>query len=100
MILVFVETAAEGATEVSLETVTFARSLAERTGGPVHAVVAGALPEKLADELGAHPLRAAVCARRDPLHGRSDLGDSERLGHQLTPLGRTRPQARRSDPRS
>jgi len=54
MILVFVETAAEGATEVSLETVTFARSLAERTGGPVHAVVVGALPEKLADELGAY----------------------------------------------
>jgi electron transfer flavoprotein alpha subunit len=54
MILVFVETAAEGATEVSLETVTFARSLAERSGGPVHAVVVGALPEKVADELGAY----------------------------------------------
>ena len=54
MILVFVETAADGATEVSLETVTFARTLAERTGGPVHAVVVGALPEKLADELGAY----------------------------------------------
>jgi electron transfer flavoprotein alpha subunit len=54
MILVFVETAAEGATEVSLETVTFARSLAERTGSPVHAVVVGALPEKVADELGAY----------------------------------------------
>jgi electron transfer flavoprotein alpha subunit len=54
MILVFVETAADGATEVSLETVTFARSLAERTGGPVHALVVGALPEKLADELGAY----------------------------------------------
>jgi electron transfer flavoprotein alpha subunit len=49
-----VETAADGATEVSLETVTFARSLAERTGGPVHALVVGALPEKLADELGAY----------------------------------------------
>src|SRR6476661_1137971 len=55
MILVFVETAADGATEVSLETVTFARSLAERSGGgPVHAVVVGALPEKLADELAAY----------------------------------------------
>jgi electron transfer flavoprotein alpha subunit len=54
MILVFVETAADGATEVSLETVTFARSLAERTGQPVHALVVGALPEKLADELGAY----------------------------------------------
>ena len=39
MILVFVETAADGATEVSLETVTFARSLAERSGQPVHALV-------------------------------------------------------------
>ena len=54
MILVFVETAADSATEVSLETVTFARTLAERTGGPVHAVVVGGLPEKLADELGAY----------------------------------------------
>jgi electron transfer flavoprotein alpha subunit len=54
MILVFVETAADSATEVSLETVTFARSLAERTGGPVHALVVGALPEKVADELGAY----------------------------------------------
>jgi electron transfer flavoprotein alpha subunit len=54
MILVFVETGADGATEVSLETVTFARSLAERTGGPVHALVVGALPEKLPDELGAY----------------------------------------------
>ncbi len=54
MILVFVETAADGATEVSLETVTFARSLADRTGAPVHALVVGALPEKLADELGAY----------------------------------------------
>ena len=35
MILVFVETDADGgATEVSRETVTFARTLAERTGGP------------------------------------------------------------------
>jgi electron transfer flavoprotein alpha subunit len=54
MILVFVETGTDGATEVSLETVTFARSLAERTGGPLHAAVVGALPEKLADELGAY----------------------------------------------
>jgi electron transfer flavoprotein alpha subunit len=54
MILVFVEAGADGASEVSLETVTFARSLAERTAGPVHALVVGALPEKLADELGAY----------------------------------------------
>jgi electron transfer flavoprotein alpha subunit len=54
MILVFVETAADSATEVSLETVTFARAVAERTGGPVHAVVVGALPEKVVDELGGY----------------------------------------------
>jgi electron transfer flavoprotein alpha subunit len=54
MILVFVETGADGATEVSLETVTFARTLAEGAGGPVHAVVVGARPEKLVDQLGAY----------------------------------------------
>ena len=66
MILVFVETAADGATEVSLETVTFARSLAERTGGPVHALVVGALPEKLADELGAYGVAEVHHATGDP----------------------------------
>jgi electron transfer flavoprotein alpha subunit len=60
VILVFVEVSAvgeagtPGATEVSLETVTFARTLAERIGGPVHAVVVGALPEKVVDELGGY----------------------------------------------
>jgi electron transfer flavoprotein alpha subunit len=59
VILVFVEVSADengtpGATEVSLETVTFARALAERIGGPVHAVVVGALPEKVVDELGGY----------------------------------------------
>jgi electron transfer flavoprotein alpha subunit len=58
MILVFVETGASGATEVSLETVTFARTVAERTGGAVHAVVVGgtvdAGPGGLVDELGGY----------------------------------------------
>ena len=54
MILVFVEAAENGTSEVSLETVTFARTLAERIGGPVHAVVVGALPEKVVDELGGY----------------------------------------------
>lgn len=58
MILVFVETSASGATEVSLETVTFARTLAESTGGTVHALViggaVGALPDGLVDELGGY----------------------------------------------
>ena len=59
MILVFVEadpvgTGTGGATEVSRETVTFARTVAERTGGPVHAVVVGACPDGLVDQLGAY----------------------------------------------
>ncbi len=55
MILVLVETtAAGGATEVSLETLTFARTLADRTAGPVHAVVVGEQPDGLAAQLGAY----------------------------------------------
>jgi electron transfer flavoprotein alpha subunit len=56
MILVFVETDTAGATEASLEAVTFARELATRDAdvGPVHAVVVGALPDGSADQLGAH----------------------------------------------
>jgi electron transfer flavoprotein alpha subunit len=54
MILTFVETDAAGASEVSLETVTFARALAGRTGGPVHAVVVGGRPDGVVDQLGAY----------------------------------------------
>ena len=54
MILVFVETDAAGATEVSRETVTFARSLAERTGGPLHAVIVGNRPDGTVDQLGSY----------------------------------------------
>lgn len=58
MILVFVETGVAGATEVSLETVTFARTVAERTGGAIHALVIGGVvgprPAGLVDELGAY----------------------------------------------
>jgi electron transfer flavoprotein alpha subunit len=54
MILVFVETDATGATEVSRETVTFARSLAERTGTPLHAVIVGNLPDGVVDQLGSY----------------------------------------------
>jgi electron transfer flavoprotein alpha subunit len=54
MILVFVECDASGAAEVSRETVTFARSLAERIGGPVHAVVVGNRPGGVVDQLGAY----------------------------------------------
>ena len=59
MILVFVETGPTGATEVSLECVTFARTLADRTEGPVHAVVVGGeRPEVLAGELGRYGVAA------------------------------------------
>ena len=60
MILVFVETDPAvgsntgGATEVSREAVTFARTLAERTDGPVHAVVVGDRPDGLIDQLGSY----------------------------------------------
>jgi electron transfer flavoprotein alpha subunit len=54
VILVFVEAGEAGTSEVSLETVTFARTLADRVGGPVHAVVVGTLPEKVVDELGGY----------------------------------------------
>ena len=52
MILVFVECDAAGAAEVSRETVTFARGLAEQTGGPLHAVIVGNRPDGVVDQLG------------------------------------------------
>ena len=39
---------------MSREAVTFARTLAERTGGPVHAVVVGDRPDGLVDQLGSY----------------------------------------------
>ncbi|HEY0815464.1 MAG TPA: electron transfer flavoprotein subunit alpha/FixB family protein [Pseudonocardia sp.] len=67
MILVVVETAAGSATEVSLESVTFARALAERTSGPVHAVVVGdERPEDLADQLGRYGVAAVHHVTGDP----------------------------------
>ena len=50
MILVVVEAGASGVSEVSLETVTFARSL----GAPVDAVVVGPVPDGVADQLGTY----------------------------------------------
>ena len=62
MILVLVETAAGGVTEVSLETVTFARDLDE-----VHAVLVGpapdgSVPDAVADALGAYGVTAVHVA--------------------------------------
>ncbi|WP_433502563.1 electron transfer flavoprotein subunit alpha/FixB family protein [Pseudonocardia halophobica] len=54
MILTLVETDATGATEVSLEAVTFGRTLARRTGGPVHALVVGTRPDGVVDQLAGH----------------------------------------------
>jgi len=50
VILVVVEAGAAGVSEVSLETVTFARSL----GAPVHAVVVGPIPDGAVDQLGTY----------------------------------------------
>jgi electron transfer flavoprotein alpha subunit len=50
VILVVVEAGAAGVSEVSLETVTFARSL----GAPVHAVVVGPVPDGVVDQLGTY----------------------------------------------
>jgi electron transfer flavoprotein alpha subunit len=52
MILVLVETDASGATEVSRETLTFARELAGRAAVPLHAVVVGDVSSALASQLG------------------------------------------------
>lgn len=49
MILVFVETGSDGVTEVSRETITFARDL-----GEVHAVLVGPAPDGVVDSLGAY----------------------------------------------
>ncbi len=58
MILVYVEGAAEGAAEVSLETITFARELsAAGNGVPIDAVVVGPAPDGLAAELAAYGVR-------------------------------------------
>ena len=70
MILVFVETAADGATEVSLETVTFARSLAERgPAGPVHAA-----RRRRAAREGRRRARRLRRRRGAPRRGRRVLG--------------------------
>lgn len=58
MILVLAETDAGGVTEVSRETLTFARNLAHLTGGvPLHAVVIGKVTADAAGQLGAQGVR-------------------------------------------
>ena len=66
MILVLVETDASGAVEVSREAITFARSLAAEGGGvPIDAVVIGAVPGGLVDQLAAYGVREVHHATGD-----------------------------------
>jgi electron transfer flavoprotein alpha subunit len=63
MILVYVETEADGVGEVSLEAVTFARDLAAAGGGvPIDAVVVGPAPESARAELAAYGVRTVLHA--------------------------------------
>ena len=58
MIVVYVETTAEGVDEVSLEAVTFARSLSAAGGSiPIDAVVTGPVPGDLSATLAAYGVR-------------------------------------------
>jgi electron transfer flavoprotein alpha subunit len=68
MILVYVETASDGVSEVSLETVTLARRLSAAGGGvPVDAVVVGLAPEGVAAELASYGVRSIHHADGDDL---------------------------------
>ncbi|HYG94788.1 MAG TPA: electron transfer flavoprotein subunit alpha/FixB family protein [Nocardioides sp.] len=70
MILVLVEVDADGAVEVSRETITFARGLSHAGGGvPVDAVVVGDLPcapEQLAEQLASYGVRDVHHATGEP----------------------------------
>ena len=59
MILVLVETDADGVTEVSKETLTFARSMGE----PVHALLVGDAPDGVAGQLGEYGVEAVQHAQ-------------------------------------
>ena len=66
MILVYVETTADGASEVSLEAVTFARELSTAGGGvPIDAVVVGPSPEGVPAELASYGVRTVHHADDD-----------------------------------
>ncbi|MCW2846896.1 MAG: electron transfer flavoprotein subunit alpha/FixB family protein [Marmoricola sp.] len=66
MIVVYVETSAEGVNEVSLETVTLARDLSAAGGGvPIDAVVVGPAPAGVASELAAYGVRTVHHADAD-----------------------------------
>jgi len=66
MIVVYVETTAEGVNEVSLETVTLARDLSAAGGGvPIDAIVVGPAPSSVAAELAAYGVRTVHHADSD-----------------------------------
>ncbi len=66
MILVLVESDASGAVEVSREAITFARSLAAEGGGvPIDAVVIGAVPDGVVEQLAAYGVREVHHATGD-----------------------------------
>jgi len=68
MILVYVETSAEGVSEVSLESVTLARELSSAGGGvPIDAVVVGPAPSDVTKELAAYGVRNVHHADGDDL---------------------------------
>ncbi|HZI96909.1 MAG TPA: electron transfer flavoprotein subunit alpha/FixB family protein [Actinomycetales bacterium] len=72
MILVFVETDAGGVVEVSRETLTFSRGLAERAGGlPVHVVVIGDVPAGTTSQLAAQGVQRVHHAQDERLQAYS-----------------------------
>lgn len=66
--LVLVETDSQGATETSLETLTFARGLAERDGAAVHAVLVGPLDPSLRSNVLAQLGEAGVSVLHHAQH--------------------------------
>ena len=68
MILVYIETSNDGVSEVSLETVTFARQLSAAGGGvPIDAVVVGPATEGVSKELAAYGVRTVHHADNEEL---------------------------------
>jgi electron transfer flavoprotein alpha subunit len=68
VIIVYVETDASGASEMSREAITFARELSAAGGGvPIDAFVAGDLPAGLTDQLGQYGVRTIYSAVGDAL---------------------------------
>lgn len=66
MILVLVETDADGAVEVSREAITFARDLSAQGGGvPIDAVVIGSVPDGVVEQLAAYGVREVHHASGD-----------------------------------